>query len=534
MRHAPTLAVSLVATLALAGPAAAGTYKNELLGFKISIPSEYTEVPPRPTEPYIVARFLSDERQFVTDSGFGYTIEHFPGIRIIAFLDTIVEDEEDVLDDNVFSGEASIEWSPFPDYLEFMKGRYSNFFQLEDPEYDEVNDVPVEKLLLSYQDDRMRLLTWIYETEVGKIAIQVDTLTDDLDDMEREALKIFRSFKPIDREGDLREFVKRNQIVTFYLDNLTAEDRRIRREEMEAEAWRRSQIGLPDDWDAMYVDDVPVLTHAGKSHAKKVASHVLAVRSWLSETFPDLGPDEYVRMPVLRICESYPEERFYLEGIPDYFRTINEIVTHKSNSGAASSEWRHVNRETARAWFDDKNSSVRTVMPPWLRLGLIELIAYASPKRGTLEFDEGFLERFLKREIDEDNLTPCRELMTMPEHEFYANNEVRFDRLGESVALVRYFLTGAGSKAEETETFFADYVSNLVDVLDEIDAEEEEKNKDRPEPKNREEEEQRQRERQERAKENRSRVLEEAAKRTFGGWTASQWEDLDRDYEKSL
>ena len=55
--------------LATAAPSLvhAGTYKNEAIGFQLSVPGEYTEVPPKATEPFIVARFLSKKKQFWTD-----------------------------------------------------------------------------------------------------------------------------------------------------------------------------------------------------------------------------------------------------------------------------------------------------------------------------------------------------------------------------------------------------------------------------------------------------------------------------------
>lgn len=524
-------AAALVAAPAAAAP---GTYTHEAIGFRLAVPSEYSEVPPQTTEPFVVARFLSKSQQHQRDPQTGYTRSYQPKIEVIAFLDAMIEGDSE--EDEVEGGEVSVRWNPFPNYQEYLKGRYSGFYLLTDPEEGEEGGLPVEKFEVSVQDGAFRFMTWVYTLDVGKVAVQVDMLESYYEKEKRNYLRVLRSMKAVPRTKDLSTILERAKFVSFFfLDELGPEEREMRLREMEREAWQQVTATLPDEWKVLEHKGVPIVTHADDRHAKEVAEHVAGVRKWLEDTFPDVGKGSYTRMPIVRICQDPTEESTFRQGLPDFFGRVNEIVTHKSTSGATSSEWEYVNQQTMSKWFSERDSDVWLALPPWLSFGLRELVGTARPKGSKLEFPERSFERDLKRHAKDGNLTPIRELMELPESEFYGDSERVWARVGEALALTRFLLTGAASKSSSTKDFFPTYMKNLGEVVAEFEKEELERLKKDgvKKPENEEEEAELQRKRRERAEQNREAILREANKRTFGSWAEADWSRFESAYQKS-
>lgn len=521
MRSPLTAAAPALAALTLlALPTLA--HEDARLGYRIKPPRGWNEVPTKPTESYIVAKFKSDKTEYHRDPEFGNTYQYQPEMVVIAFIDDEFRKEST----DVEGDEVVIDFNPFPDYMEYIQGTRSGFYQLTDPEYDEHSGVPVEKLEFSVNDGVFRMVTWIFELEVGKVAVQLDCFEDNYKKNKSAFRKTLRSFKPIERTEDLDSLLRGTALISIFgLDDLEPDERKIRRQEMERTAWEAATADLPDGWDALDHKGVPILTHGDEKHAKKMAEQVRAVMDWLTDNFAEIGEGEYVRTPILRVCEDETEYGMFQRG---FSFGSNEIVTYRDNSGAMSYTWENVNRGALRAWFRDRDRHVYRYLPPWLDQGLPELIGVARPKGSRLDFPEKDWERAFVRAAKSGDITPCRELMTMP-YDLYAKDAT--SRLGESFALTRFFLTD-----RKNRELLAEYLVNLRDVVHEVRAKEAERREKEGDtkPKNEEEEAELERRERERAEQNRQTILDEAVARTFGSWDENDWASLDKSFVNSL
>jgi hypothetical protein len=98
------------------------------------------------------------------------------------------------------------------------------------------------------------------------------------------------------------------------------------------------------------------------------------------------------------------------------------------------------------------------------------------------------------------------------------------------VALARFFVE---SNSKKTRQLLTDYIGNLGLVLGELESKDG-KDKDKPPPKNEEEEERLFKARQEWLKSRERAILDQSLARTFPGWSAADWKNLDREFRRSL
>src|SRR5687767_7426232 len=87
--------VAAIAALVLAvasGPPATAqeVHQDTRLGFKLRPPKDFSQVPLKPDEEWIAARWISDKAYFQTDKTDGWTRDHKPELFVIAFPHAMV------------------------------------------------------------------------------------------------------------------------------------------------------------------------------------------------------------------------------------------------------------------------------------------------------------------------------------------------------------------------------------------------------------------------------------------------------------
>jgi hypothetical protein len=524
-----------LAVLALVPPASAapvqGVHRDTRLGFQLRPPRGWEALPLRVDEAWIVGKYLSDKEDHVVDPHTGWTYDHRPELRILAFLDPEPGPEEDEGDDGEEGEDERRGPKVYRDYKTYMRDNYTQGYFIEEEEVDEDAGVPVTRLLIKAEGKRYvvekKVVAWVWETDIGDIAVQVEVTADSYKKMRSTIESTLRSFKRIEREESApEEGVADSPEVD--LEALTPAERRQYRIDQQQALWERMTADLPKDWSAKEIDGIPVINHVDDRFAKKVVEQMHAVRGWLEETFPEVGPSEYACPPIVHICKDRDEESAFRRGSGSWGVSGNRLVTHKGDR-ATSWEWEYISSQTMSCWFRARDPELWLALPTWLRQGLYEVIGASRAKGSKLEFDLGWLEQYRRNYLprsDEEGPS-IRGLMSMSNKEYYSASS-RTEARSQLAALTRFFIE---ARSRKTRQILSDYLGNLKAVLTELEDEEPEGADDAAT----EEEEEQLLEKRKKWFETRERkILDTTFERTFAGWSDAQWRSLQREFRRSL
>jgi hypothetical protein len=514
-------------------------HRDERLGISVKVPKKWTKIPQATEELWVSAVFLADKDQRYNDKQYGFTWTHRPEMRVVAFPRQRLDDAEDEEERRDSDGNVRLEIvSPYKDYQDYLRRSYGGGgWHITDQESKKVKGVPVTCYEILVERNTgltgpKHITTWVYHLDIGDVAVQFEVLEGSFKKSKKFIYPALKSFKPIERTQSLRLEAITGLLDTSGSSNLTPAERRQRRRAQEMTVRERVSEGLPSDWTVTEIDGILVLSHVKGKHGKKVVERVLAVHAWLEQTLPFVGPDEYVRMPVIRICKDWEEEMSFRMAGGGWGLTGMEITTHKDNMGSADSyklEW--VNERALAMWFRDRDVSLQISMPTWLKVGLKEMIGEADVKNGKLRLDEASWENRNLRNADRnDQLLTVRELLFLTDKAVPTFQMESGMPTTQSMALTR-FLT----ENRKYEHVLPEYIGHLRAVLDEIDAENEGKadDKDRV-PQTEEEEEEMFRNRAKGRGKKAERIMRETFERTFGSWSDAEWKSLEKSYAKTI
>ncbi len=537
----------LAFSVLFAGPApgqGAGMHEDEALGYKVRFPQGWQKMPLAVQERWIVAKYLCDREYVDKESGWGFK----PEMRVILFAHAVTEDrgvkstEEGEGEEKRTTVEVK---NPYKDYKDYLGQNYSGggwFVSLEEEQKNgdlawTLLEIKVEKLAYG---GKKRIVTGVFHAADADFAVHFEVLEDSYAKLKPVLYGCLKSFALVARKGTLAPATTEGPGGDGEdEDKLTPEQRKQRREERQRKTYERAVAGLPSGWESFEACGFLVLSHVDRKYAMKVVKQAEAVRNWLDKTFAFMG-DEYVRMPILRICANSDEERSYSDGSSDaWLSPAREIVTHKdAGAGALSYEFEWVNRRVVSGWFMDKDPDTASYMPDWLDSGLGQYLGTATLKGAVLEFkaDDWEKER-LREAAKKGDLLGVKAMLLAGWNDFKASPG------SQGGALLRFMMEGPGRGMKESKGFVERYLKALREVSWEWEKKAEEERKkaegsSAPEgPKTEDEEDEEYKNRGKRAKEweqKRKDFLQEVLNRAFGGLTDADWEKIDRAYLASV
>ncbi|MFQ5748518.1 MAG: hypothetical protein ACE5H3_03555 [Planctomycetota bacterium] len=531
------LFAGLLAFLASAPPVRAQYHQDNRLGYKIRYPKGWKEIPIQTNEGWVVAHFLSKKSFFYTDKTMGYTSEHKPEMKVIAFVEAANQRTKIESDDKKKTVTVTFA-NPFKTYKEYLKGTYQGGgYYVSGEKEAKVGDLEVTQLEIKIERNSrsgpMRIETWVYHMDGVDLAVQFEVLENAWPKVKREILADLKSLKTVARtEGGMASATTKlgNEII-LSTEDLTPAKRAKRRKQLERSAHEKAGQGLPADWKVKEMGGFLILNHSDDKQAKRVVQQAKALFNWMDKTFPYVGKGEYVRAPIIRICKNWDEEKAFRTGTTWGGPGI-EVTTHKSSAGANSYENTWLNQRLSAIWFQDRDSDLFLALPGWLSFGFRQVVGAAIPKGSKLDFRPSMPEKNRIREsIRAGNPATPQEIL----HYGWANLNDDQQKLAESAALTRFLMTGAGSRNRKTKGLLEAYLKNLKEVVERIreermkeDGEEDEK------PKTEAEEEEYFKNQRNAWKEKEKRVIDETFEKTFGDWTEKDWATLRKAYFKEI
>lgn len=532
-------ALTAVSVTLLTASAFAQTHEDNRMGFKMRQPKEFTSIPIKATEEWIVAKFLSEKSHFFTDPDLKLTYEHKPEMQVIAFLGEKFKEDKVERETDEDDGVTRIKvrfTNPYKDYPDYLKGTYSGggFFIDEEVEA-KVGDYEVTQYLVRVEkgsNGPKRVIAWVYHTEDIDFAIQFECFESSWKKLKSDITRALKSFEEIERtEGTVVKAVATDDVIELTdtpWNEIPAKEREKIRKGREKRSHEQALVGLPESWEIIEEDGFLVLNHGGDKAADDIVEHGDAVFRWCEKNLGFIGSDEYVMRPVIRICKDRDEEFAFRQGSSDWLKPSLEIVTHKDTVGIGSWEYRWLNSRFLGHWLWQSDADLMAAMPGWMRYGLQYSVEYGKHKGKKFELRQSDWEMMGLRERVKSGLarTP-REIFLSDSDGFAGSDNGRY----EAAALMRYLLVGSGSKKRLTRNLLEDYYACLKEVAEELN----ERDDDSPGEATTEEEEDAQfKAAQQRWKKKEKEVAEMLFERVFAGWSDKDWAAFERDYFKAI
>ncbi len=553
-----SIALLLPAALLLLGAGAAaraaGDYENSEYGFKLRTPRDWPQMPLQSEERWRVASFQSDKSYFWTDKTEGWTWEHKPDLTVIAFVKSqeTGEDEEEEEEEGEgkkdSQGEKGVtfRFNPYKDYLEYLKGTYSGggFYVAEERDL-ELADIPVHvyeiKVEKGARTGPKRIVTWVFQQPELELAVQFEVLEEAYPKLKSTLEGCLRSFRVVPRSGGPLSPGANTTILIEDLSELPPKEREAKLKILEKNAHDKALASIPPEWTSFRTKRFLVVTHTDEKYARRVAEQGEGLFAWMEGTFPFVGPEQYVRQPVLRICANWDEYRSFWEGgMIIYFGSApSEVISYNDQRGFATGWAVEVaNYLFLALWFQERDRDLWFAMPGWLRDGLYQVLGTARVDKNSkkLEFRVDDWERDGVREVVRSGEAVRPRDMLKMIFEEYSGGEgaTRSERAKQAGSFVRFLVAGSGAKDPRSKDLLRDYIKNLKQVLVELEAQDEEGGDEEDKPKTEAEEEAYFKARSQRFKEREQEILDSVFERTFRSWDEKRWNDLEDAYFKGV
>ncbi len=537
--------VVLGLSLGVGGAARAGVRKDTRLGYRITIPHGWREIPVKISEKWIVAKYVSPKEYFARDD-VGWTVSFKPDLRVIVFPFSVTKGERvKETREKVGGGEVVFRElrNPYRDYKDYLKRTYSGggwyISREEDKKKKDLSwtllEIKVEKLARS---GKKRLVAGVFHAEDADYVVQFELLEESYPKLKNSVYACLNSFRFLPREGSLAPETTGGPRRTEDESKLRPEERKKRREALQRVAFERAVSGLPKGWDHFeYRGRFLVLSHVDRRYAKMICRHGDRVWNWIDRHFDFLG-DEYVRPVIVRICENPEEERAYHDSPGGWFLSSGAEVVLSKGEGRSffGSPFAELNRRILSNYFRDKDPDLYWALPSWFQWGLDRLVGAAwTLKRGTLVFPEDTGQRAgVARARGRGEIRGIRALLTSSRSEVGASYS---DQTG---ALVRFFLLGPGRRMKHGRDFLRRYLHAVKEyALERRKKEEAEAKKAEPrkEPQTEEEEEEEFRRRHQARRDWEKAEKEHLTaifRRAFSDGTEATWKTLDTAFRSYL
>lgn len=548
------LSFALVALVASPSPAQE-LLNDAKLGFKLKAPTGFTKVPLKPEEEWIVARWISDRAYFQSDkSGFSPSDGQKVELNVIAFPSDKVKSR--VQEEKSGTGESSkttiVVKNPFKDYRDYLNRTYNadnqgGFYVAKEDKAEvegiaaEVLEIKVEKLTFG---GPRKIVTWIFKNDDVDFAVQFEMVENAWAKLKGDVTSCMRSFRRIAKDASGASGPAPSTRDPYEdTSDLSPAQRAARRRDSEKQSQEKFVKNLTEGWTAKKYGRVFVLSHVDEKYAAKVAENANAVLDYLDANLGYVGPGEYVRAAVIRICKDSDEMRVYDkggrsggvaiittgEGRPRFFFD-REITTYKDTNGVGYRWGDSTLSDVAEHWVRERDEDLYQEMPAWIQLGLTHVFGMSRSKGGKLEFYNDSDERVtLSQAVHAGKLAKIQDLVKMDQETLW-NDRSHSD---ECAAATRFLLTGPKKAKDALQAYVA--------AIGKIARREEEERKKSlhssggdAKPKTVEEEDAKYKEENTKRRDAAKIHLEEVYAAAFGTWSDGDWKAFQSAYEKSF
>lgn len=542
--HVRNAAVALLALgVIVAAPrrADAGQYKDDKLGFQLTPPGKWKQLPLAPDEKWVAASFSCDREYEVSDPKTNSFDRHRPQLDVVILPKSEMEKKGGVTVEDTDEGKRisvdRAEYKDFKDYLDKHAQRWGDggFFFSEEKETKVggmkvmVYEITFDKLASAPK----KRWGWAFYAEDAIYGITGDSLTKFEDKVRPEVEAAFRSFKVIPHSATLGSAVtgKSGDIVIKDPNKKTTpEEKKAKRESDFNAHLARLKETLPDGWKIKESKNYIAVTHCDDKFTKETLDHAEALRGWMDESLSFLG-DEVPGRAIIRCCADQNEYMSLLK-TGGWAGMRFELYTYKDRESAGVERLYELNGGLFRIWLDNKNDQLRGRLPVWVDLGLRNCITNATSKGKKVEFKNSSWENErLANTRRAGKLITARDFLTKGVEELRTFEEVRL----QAQCFAMFLLQGGAQRNPKHKNILADYLKHYVAMVKEKADEKDDASGDgTPEPTSEAEETAAFAARASKWKEQEREVLDKLLEKTFPGWADKDWDSFNASYMKEL
>ena len=548
LKSTPLAGLVLLASLAASALAQKGQYEDLKRGYRLKVPDKWTLVPVQIDEQWIVAKFLSNKSyeakaRDLTEGG----ASHKPFVQVIWFSDEArkLRVNEETRGETTYISKNA----PYRDYKDYLKRNLSEGYFFDGETEETEAGVACTKFQVKIDKNssmRRRLVTWIFRTDDGELAVECEVLEDHYQKLEPMVLATLRSFKLIPKDatstgpvtggagtgagpggGDLWKHDRPEW------RKLSTRERQVRRKQIEEARIQEYLKDVPKGWEVSRTKRYLVLSHADKKFTKRLVDAAEAYREWLEATFDSVS-DEYVMQGVIRVCADRDEAGAYVRGsgnFDSYNSDNREVVFFQDKSaGNTGDYYGRLFIGLLDQYMYDKDPLLYTDLPLFMHWALYQYVASAKVKGKKLILESDTDEDNTIRELERKNgFWPLKELMG-PRIEDVEKREEFEEFYGQSARLLRFIVDGPGQKEAQFKGFMQSYMINVIAEAEALEAVR--RDTVRETATTEAEEEQQAKDRSQYWKKRRIDVLKKVNEKL--GWTDEVWAGLEKSFHEYL
>jgi hypothetical protein len=459
------------------------THKFPDHGFRITAPANWTLVPPRPGEQWILAHFLSNREYSNREPVSGATISHRPRLRVLGFPKR--DSPLDVKVEGTDTWKTATVTYPYRDYADYLRRHDQNGgYYISSKEKIIAGGIPATRQEVKIEKSTMvprRIFVCIYHLPDRDLAAEAEVAEPQAETLSNELEKTVRSLI-VTGEAKRAESAPASPgslTITTGTESRDTVKRAVKEWDDQRRAWRERaleevQRTLPKGWSSRKTKHFLVLTHASARYTELILWQANEIRDWLDENFKNVGEGAVMRS-ILRICASSDEARAYSSGSGDSYVAGSGEVVCAERDGSLLDDFNTISGALLDQYLADRNPALAAALPVWLKVGLDQHVGGAriSKKAGGLVFPLPVSSlRTCGKLLAEKRLMPADQIMrTEPQSvERGGGAEAYGDFLAESELLVRYFLLGPG-KSGKTKDLVKRTMRAAVEQLESRDVE---------------------------------------------------------------
>ncbi len=454
------------------GTLSRGTYEDPEKGFKVKVPSKWTQVPTQVDEKWIVAQFQSN-KEYEGHHKLDDSYVHRPLMRVIMFDHKLIKE----MRETVKAGESEITKLklPYQDYKDYCKRNLSKGgWFVHEEENGKEGDLEVTRFQIKVEKGalaRLRYICWVFHGQQADFAVEFEFLEHHFKKLQSDALGPLRSFRFVSRAQDASAGGTGQATPTEWDRNewkaLPLEERFKRRSLIEKERAKKAIDSLPEGWTVQETKHFYILSHAEKKFTARITAAAEACRGWLEKRLGRVN-DEYVMKGILRVCKDYDEYKAYRQGSGDAFSAEDrEVVAYEDrDEGTAGASFGTMFYGLFNQYIYDKDKYLYQYLPVWLHWALWDYFDTATAKGRSMLFKPDDHEKEAFNELRrKDGVKSARELMNMTYEDYVKGNKAKLYIDAQFVNLLR-FLEGPGKrhKVLRGRDFILDYMKESIEA----------------------------------------------------------------------